>query len=229
MRQLIADGMSVASAAEQVAPPADLATDPPPDELIAAALRLDADALTAVLEACIARQGVATVWDRWCRPALTALGGHSAAPVGEYVKDCVDVVHLLSSVITAVMHRVRPPTPASTGRKPVLLACMPGERHTLPLEALHAALAEHGIPARYLGANLPIAALRQALHRTTQPAAALVLWTHRPNTLPAVIGDACAIHGTGLYLAGPGWTSPPPADTTVLNSITHALTSIMHR
>ncbi|WP_410665328.1 MerR family transcriptional regulator [Amycolatopsis sp. lyj-84] len=208
--------MSVASAAQQVGtsgtPDADSA------ELVAAALRLDADTLVAVLEAYIARVGVAATWTSgagrpWSRPANSA---------SEHVKRCVDVVHLLSSAITIALHRIRSPSPATPCRPPVLLACMPGERHTLPLEALRAALGDRHIPVHCFGANLPISALLHALHRTIQPAAALILWSHRPIALPAAIRKACAVRGIELFVPGPGWITPYPGVIS-LTSITHAL------
>jgi hypothetical protein len=54
-----------------------------------------------------------------------------------------------------------------------LLACVPGENHTLALEVLAAALAEHGLPVRMFGAALPAEALIEAVRRTGPAAVAL--------------------------------------------------------
>ena len=56
--------------------------------------------------------------------------------------------------------------PEPRNGRPVLLACTPGELHSLPLSALAAALAEHGIGVRLLGGGLPAGALAAAVRRT---------------------------------------------------------------
>ena len=49
---------------------------------------------------------------------------------------------------------------AAAQRRPaILLACADEEQHSLPLEALAAALAETGVPSRLLGARVPPDAL----------------------------------------------------------------------
>jgi MerR family transcriptional regulator, light-induced transcriptional regulator len=87
----------------------------------------------------------------------------------------------------------------------VLLACVDGERHTLPLEALRAALAQQGIPTRNLGAAAPTAALHDALYRAEQPPVALVLWAHTTDTADPGALHSLAETGSTLIAAGPGW------------------------
>lgn len=105
----------------------------------------------------------------------------------------------LSWAIAAALHRVATPAGAPP---PGLLACAEGDRHTLPLEALRAALAEQRRTALFLGASLPDTALQSAVDRTN-PAAAVV-WASRDT------GHLPRIRGTRLLLAGPGW--PATAD-----------------
>ncbi|MEA5361008.1 MerR family transcriptional regulator [Amycolatopsis sp., V23-08] len=220
MRRLVGDGMSVASAARLTfAVPASAWTGAA--DMVAAALRLDADAIAATLDEGLARDGVATTWDHWCRPALTTLGGPAAAPAGGHVTTCTDVVHLLSGVITTALHRVRPET---AGGPVVLLACAPGERHTLPLEVLRAALGERGVPAFVLGTDLPTTALLQALGRTSRPAAALVLWAQWPRRPPDAVVTACASRRITLLTAGPGRDGP--AHVTSLADALRALPEV---
>ncbi len=186
--------MDAQSAANLAFHPAGSGTGP--SDLVEAALRLDTDALVAMLDAHISVHGVVDTWDGLCGPALNELGGGTVD-----VDNYVDVVHLLSWAITVSLHRVtiaaRPPRP------PVLLACPADEHHVLPLEALRAALAERDVPANLLGANLPDAALRGALRRVDPPPAALVLWAHSPGTAHTMLTRGRT--RSRLVLAGPGW------------------------
>ncbi|HEX7308964.1 MerR family transcriptional regulator, partial [Lentzea sp.] len=91
MKQLIADGLSPASAAVQAFRPVPGAPAGP-RAIVDAALRLDADALVGLLGAQFAAQGTEWTWDRLCRPALTSL----CAPRPTVTHERVDVMHLLS-------------------------------------------------------------------------------------------------------------------------------------
>jgi DNA-binding transcriptional MerR regulator len=189
MKHLIDQGFSTGTAAARAFHP-DGGTDV--DTLLTAVTRLDTDTAIALLEAQLSTHDVVHTWNEVCRPALEALGGPAAADPGH----CIDLVHALSWAITAALHRI--PTPAGTGA-PVVLACADGERHTLPLEALRAALAERGRAALLLGASIPEVALHDAIERTHP--AAVVLWSSTaalPPRLPRT---------TRLVLAGPGWSS----------------------
>jgi hypothetical protein len=198
MRRLVAQGIDVRSAARRAFHFADL-HESTVEELVDAATRLDADALVSLLDVHLATDGVVGTWEHLCAPALEAVGGADAA--GEY--DRIDALHLLSWAITVALHRV-PAAPAADGPL-VLLACVAEERHTLPLEALRAALAERGVPARLLGACVPAVALVDALGRADTPAAALVLWSQSPATADPDLLGVLDDRSTALVLVGQGW------------------------
>jgi DNA-binding transcriptional MerR regulator len=193
MKQLIERGQSTESAAHLAFHPARGTNNA--ENLIAAATNLDTETIVAVLDAHFSAHGVIATWTELCCPALNALGG----PTAPDADHCIDLVHALSWAVSAALHRI--PSPASTGRV-VLLACVEGERHTLPLEALRAALAQNSVPARILGASLPWQALIDATERIAPTA--LVLWNSIENT--ADIPASLIGHDTRLVLAGPGWT-----------------------
>ncbi|MEU4525122.1 MerR family transcriptional regulator [Amycolatopsis sp. NPDC024027] len=182
MKHLIEQGLSAEAAAARAfhASASDVGT------LLAAVRGLKIDTAAALLDAHLADRGVLGTWDELCRPALTALCGPDA-------DRCIDLVHGLSWAIAAALHRI--PTPTGAG-PPVLLACVDGDRHTLPSEALRAALAEHGREALFLGASIPESALRHAIDRVRP--AAVVLWSSRPVTPPS------GLPVPRLVLAGPG-------------------------
>lgn len=94
----------------------------------------------------------------------------------------------------------------------MLLACVPHEQHTLPLEALAAGLAELGVPTLMFGAAVPPEALDQAVRRTGP--AAVALWAQARSTADHplahhVADTAWGVRGarsrTAVLLAGPGW------------------------
>ncbi|MEA5364161.1 MerR family transcriptional regulator [Amycolatopsis sp., V23-08] len=192
MKHLIEQGFSAGSAASRAFDPgrgADV------ELLLDAVTRLDTETSIALLEAQLNADGVVATWDGLCRPALEALGGPATADPDH----CIDLVHVLTWAITVALHRV--PAPVGTGAM-VLLACADGDRHTLPLEALRAALAEHGRAALLLGASIPEGALRDAIQRTHP--AAVVVWSSQPAQPPRLRDKA------RLVLAGPGWPARGP-------------------
>ena len=143
--------------------------------LLSAVLRLDAATVTHTVEHWIAATGVVQAWDRLCVPELVEMGKRT-----ETGGACIDAEHLLSVTLSTALHRVTGPAAPAAGRG-VLLSCAPGERHTLALEALFAALTERCAPVRTLGADLPTRALVDAVRRTRP--AAVAVWA-RPNAPP---------------------------------------------
>ncbi|ONI89031.1 hypothetical protein ALI144C_05930 [Actinosynnema sp. ALI-1.44] len=196
MKHLIDQGVSAQSAAHAAFRPMPGAGV---EDLLAAVSRLDTDTAGALLAADIAAHGVGHAWHTLCCPALNFLGG----PEADDIDRCVDLVHVLSDTITTALRRV--PMPPVRGPL-VLLACVEGEHHTLPLEAVRAALAAERVPARLLGASLPNSALVDAMARTTPPPAVLVLWAHRPSD-PDIV-STLTTPDTRLVLTGPGWPTP---------------------
>ncbi|MGW0657470.1 MerR family transcriptional regulator [Streptodolium elevatio] len=197
--------------------------------LARAAMRLDADTVRALLERNFATKGIVDGWEDLARPVLFGMGrkwerGTDAVAVDKYV----EVEHLLSQCVSAALHRVRPPSAADPRPTPhgrgALLACAESELHTLPLEALSAALAERSVPVRMFGAALPDAALLRAVHRTTP--AAVVLWSQTPETAaPHTLAALRRAPGVTVYAAGPGWAnSARPPGISVLQSLPEAVT-----
>jgi hypothetical protein len=110
----------------------------------------------------------------------------------------------------------------------VLLAAADEEQHTLPLEALAAALAEAGIPSRMLGARVPLEALTETVARTGPRA--VVIWSQLPPTgNPAQLAQVLAAPHRPLLVAaaGPGWSKAElPPDALLLSSLTEAVTAV---
>ncbi|HEX6074411.1 MAG TPA: MerR family transcriptional regulator [Micromonosporaceae bacterium] len=166
--------------------------------LARAAMRLDATSMVDLLTMSVRDHGVVETWNDLIYPVLVGIGERHAA-----TSRLVEVEHLLSSSVSQVFSGVRRPG----GPARVLLACADEEQHSLPIEALAAALSERGHSVRLLGARVPPAALRDAVRRTG-PQAVLV-WSQLPGT--GDVEQLAALSGVRprpavLAAAGPGWS-----------------------
>ncbi|MGW5422447.1 MerR family transcriptional regulator [Streptomyces sp. NPDC003943] len=187
--------------------------------LARAAVRLDGPAMEGLLQEALAQHGLVTAWEEVMVPTLHAVGRKWESSDDRYV----EVEHLLSWHVSTALRRaaVTGPATASTAA-PVVLACVPGEQHSLPLEALAAGLAERGLPTRMFGAAVPAEALDAAVRRSGP--AAVALWSQARSTANHalarhVAGTAFGVRGARtapvVLLAGPGWLGRPPAPGTV--------------
>jgi DNA-binding transcriptional MerR regulator len=218
MARLVADGVPAAEAArlaraarrpDRLAAPLPPAAPAPPATshtpagapqvagLRRAALTLDDEQLDRIVRQAVS-EDVAAAWTGLICPALRDIGRRHAR-TGRHV----DAEHLLSRAVSAALAlTAQPDGPAS-----VLLACAPGEHHSLPLEALAAGLAARGARSRVLGARVPAAALESAIVRTGPRA--VVLWAHAPVTAdiaPLRAAVAARPRPALIAAAGPGWS-----------------------
>ncbi|MFD0561082.1 B12-binding domain-containing protein [Kitasatospora saccharophila] len=189
---------------------------------------MDAPEVARVLGEAVRSLGTVRAWTEVMAPALRAAGRRWAADGEQYV----EVEHLLSWQVSAVLRStaLHPTVPVLPG-PPVLLAAMPGEQHSLPLEAVAAGAAERGLPLRMLGAAVPARALLDAQRRIGP--SAVLLWSQTPQTAEhrlvrlvaeAAWGQRGARTGSVVLTAGPGWgPTGPAAASAVPRSLTAAL------
>jgi hypothetical protein len=165
-----------------------------------AALAMDSIAVQGMLADALASEGVITTWNEVVRPVLTAVAARwQLSGAG------VEVEHLLNECVLASFVRATPLVTLGRNHRPVLLACMPEERHNLPLYPLAAELAQRGVVVRQLGAALPVDALAAAVRRTAP--SAVVLWAQLPRYAdPGVIAAVPRTRQqVRLFVGGPGW------------------------
>jgi DNA-binding transcriptional MerR regulator len=201
MLDLIGLGMlaSEAARAVQSAEPDAVSSDQEVADLVGAARALDTDRCRALLDVVFARSGVVGAWEQVCRPALVAVDAEQLQD-----PDCVDIEHTLSwAILTTLAGLPRPPADPASPR--ILLACTDGELHTLPLAALAAALAEHQVDARMIGAASPTRSLVRAVREVGPDT--IVLWAQRPETAGAEALAALGACPVRVVAAGPGWPS----------------------
>jgi DNA-binding transcriptional MerR regulator len=168
--------------------------------LARAVLALDQPATREVLAEAVRALGVIRMWDEVARPVLVALADRWAETGAG-----VEVEHLLSESLVRVVHDAGSTGPPALSPRPVLLACVPGEAHSLPLSVLAAAASQRGIASRLLGAALPEPALRSAVRRIAP--AAVVLWAQGPGPhLGALLADPPRLRPRcRWFVGGPGW------------------------
>jgi MerR family transcriptional regulator, light-induced transcriptional regulator len=161
---------------------------------------MDATAAQQLIADSIAERGMITAWDTVLRPVLSAVARRWEQS-GEYV----EVEHLLHECALAAVIGATPLVTAPRNPRPVLLCCVPEERHSLPLYVLRAALAGRGIGTQMLGAALPTDALAAAVRRTAP--AAVALWAQLPRYAWAALFDHIpkTRQPVRLFACGPGW------------------------
>ncbi|MEE1770107.1 MerR family transcriptional regulator [Streptomyces sp. JV185] len=173
-----------------------------------AALRLDAATLDRLLLTAIAEYGLVNAWTEVIVPTLQAVGRKWESSGERYV----EVEHFLSWHISGALRRSAPPVPAESAGATTVLACMPGEYHTLPLEVLSAVLTERELPVRMFGGALPAESLVAAVRRTGP--AAVALWAQSRTTASWPLAQHVAAMEWGVrgarrkpvvLMLGPGW------------------------
>ncbi|WP_369192072.1 MerR family transcriptional regulator [Streptomyces sp. R08] len=179
--------------------------------LARAAVRLDGAAVQEQLNSAVRRHGLVVTWEEILAPALQAVGRKWQSAGERYV----EVEHLLSWHISATLRHLYVSSVAAQKAPrsaPVILACLPGEQHTLPLEALTAVLAERGVATLMLGGAVPAEALVAAVQRVGP--SAVVLWSQSTSTAGIPLARLVATTRWGVrgartqsrvLLTGPGW------------------------
>ncbi|WP_431683727.1 MerR family transcriptional regulator [Kitasatospora sp. KL5] len=195
--------------------------------LARAAVRLDAPEVARILRESMDSLGIVDTWTQIMMPALRAAGRKWAAEGEQYI----EVEHLLSWHVSAVLRDAAARPAATRPVPPVVLAAMPTELHTLPLDAVAAGLAERALPFRMLGAAVPPRALLDAMQRTGP--GAVLLWSQDRRTADrelvhrvtqSVWGPRGSRSRALVLAAGPGWSrARPPAGTACPRDLVSAL------
>ncbi|TDV56113.1 B12 binding protein [Actinophytocola oryzae] len=191
------------------------------DRLTAAGRRLDSRACLEIVAEAVRTLGVPATWDGLCCPVLREVESEQAARADDTA--CIPREHVLSWAITAALHQVTPTIPV--GNLPtVMLACTDTEQHSLPLEALAAALAERRVPVRMLGAAVPTASLVDAV-RAASPHV-VVLWAQRRETASRQTLARLRRLPVRPLTAGPGWLPRRHGGVGHVDSLSAALASL---
>ena len=232
MRRLITTGVAPSDAAErakahqgEVSIPELVTEIVVAQDLVEAVCRaaeaLDREFISNLLRQEIVKNGVVNCWQSVVVPVLTIVGD-----TWEKTGEGIEVEHLLTEIIKSVLRDSVSADFKAINARPVLLACVGEEIHSLALHALAAALAERDIATNFLGARTPLSALSGMVTKTAPPA--LFLWAQLPaNGDPRFFEELPAVRpAPKVVLGGPGWNSKQCSEVTVAADLQHACEEI---
>jgi DNA-binding transcriptional MerR regulator len=165
--------------------------------------------------------GVEGAWSDVIVPTLFLIGEE-----WENNQKGIEVEHLFSEILKRTMHNRVVELKKPINARPVLLAAVGEELHSLPVYALAAALCERNIDTYVLGARTPLEALSAMVSRCAPPA--IFLWAQLPknaeqkywNEIPAIRPAPRVVIG------GPGWDSIDCDDVIKAEGLEHACEEI---
>jgi methanogenic corrinoid protein MtbC1 len=232
MRRLISAGVSPADAAEQakshegevvIAEFISLCRecDETIDAIFNAAESLDSLFVETMLRNEIAENGIIIAWQEVFVPVLIQVGA-----AWEKSGKGVEVEHMLTEILTRVMRESVSENVVPINSRPVLLASVGEELHSLALHALAAALAERGIETHFLGARTPVEAISSMVSRFAPPA--VFLWAQLPvNGDPKFVTALPSVRpAPRVIIGGPGWNPDKCQDAHFVGSLALAVDEI---
>jgi DNA-binding transcriptional MerR regulator len=189
--------------------------------IVNAANSLDRIFVEEILRKDIAKYGVIDSWQVVMVPVLVIVGDAWAA-----TGTGIEVEHLLSETIIGILRDRSKQLKSPINARPVLIASVGEEIHSLAIHALHAALAEAKVDCNFLGARTPLEALSSMISRSAPPA--VFLWAQLPkNADPKYFRDIPAIRPSPrVILGGPGWDRGECSDMPFADDLTLACEQI---
>jgi DNA-binding transcriptional MerR regulator len=232
MRRLIIAGMTPAQAAEKALTDASVITieemvDGFSDRhdaveiLLSAALALDKNFIERVLRHDIEKNGVIRSWQEVIVPVLVSLG-----KTWEETGEGIEIEHFFSEILKTILRERASMIKKPINPRPVLVASVGEEMHSLAIHALAAALAERNIECHFLGARTPFAALEAMVEKFAPPA--IFLWAQLvENADPSYFKDLPTVRpAPRVLLGGPGWRESDCANMTKTPDLNYACEEI---
>jgi hypothetical protein len=235
MRRLILAGMPPASAAQRATELNDVlgeqelltshesfvANTQLVDFLLKTANALDGNTFSQYLNRELDQSSVEVVYETIIIPLLQRLG-----EIWESSGDGVAVEHLVSDLVIRALSDVTVTPTRPINSRPVLLACVENEPHSIPLYALGAALSQRNISFISLGAKTPRVALAEVVKKFAPPV--IFLWAQQSrlgskgfcSELPAVRP------APKIIVAGPGWDPESTVGNVYASSFSQACDEI---
>ncbi len=170
--------------------------------LFKSALKFDQGKIEKLLRKAINETGVETTWIEIIAPLLNEVGD-----VWVRTGAGIDVEHFLSEVVRKLLSENLGSISSPKNSRPVLLACVENELHSLALLALAAVLAEAKIECIFLGARTPQSALNELIIKSAPPA--IFLWAQlSENADHKYVKSMPSIRpAPRVLLGGPGWNT----------------------
>jgi DNA-binding transcriptional MerR regulator len=169
----------------------------------------------------IAEYGVEGAWSDVIVPTLFLIGQD-----WETEQKGIEVEHFFSEILKRTMHNQVVELKKPLNSRPVLLAAVGEELHSLPVYALAAALCARNIQTYVLGARTPLIALSAMVTRCAPPA--IFLWAQLPkNAETKYWEDMPSIRpAPRIVVGGPGWDSIECSEVIRAEGLEHACDEI---
>jgi DNA-binding transcriptional MerR regulator len=232
MRKLITAGVSPAEAAQQAkAFKGKISVEQIVDNfevrehlvqaLHAASKLLDKRFIEDALRQDIEKHGVIASWSEVIVPLLFLIGDE-----WEKTQTGIEVEHLLTEILKSVLREKSLMASEPCNPRPVLLASVGEEMHSLALHALASALAEKNISTYFLGARTPLEALNGVIARSAPPA--IFLWAQLSNNGdPRFYTDIPSIRpAPRVIIGGPGWAVESDCPVAHVSDLSQACAEI---
>ena len=189
--------------------------------LYKAACNFDKDFIKSELRKDLAHYGVDSTWSQVMSPLLILVGKD-----WEETGKGIDVEHLLTEVLIGILRDCVKEVKQPLNSRPVLLAAVGAELHSLALHALAAALAERRIETHFLGSRTPLEAISATMKRSAPPA--VFLWAQlQENALPEYFQELPVMRpAPRIVLGGPGWDRKECNGFAIVEDITQACLEI---
>jgi len=236
MRKLIIEGVppvDAASAALALVHPqlrSSSSSEPTPSpesdlvliaQLHRAAKALERELIESTLAARLETHSIEETWHNVLVPLLVIVGDDWAR-TGEGI----EIEHLLSDLILRLFNSRITSNSEKVNPRPVLIASIGEETHSLAITALAAALSERGILIQFLGARTPASAINEVVRRSAPPA--IFLWAQlRKNADLSYISDLPSVRPKPLVIVGgPGWSTQELKGATLATDLMSACSDI---
>ena len=187
------------------------------DVILKALESLDISFVNEIIRREILANGVIATWVEILTPTLIKVGDHwSRTGLG------ITNEHLLTEIVIKILREVSAEIENPVNVKPIVLAAIGEESHSLALHALLAALAERNIQAHFFGARTPLDSLVEVVRKVAPPV--VFVWAQLPQNADYSIATALpAVRpSTRLLLGGPGWAPGRCADATLVGGLAEA-------
>jgi DNA-binding transcriptional MerR regulator len=165
--------------------------------------------------------GIEGAWTDVIVPTLFLIGDE-----WENNQKGIEVEHLFSEILKNALYSRTVALAKPLNPRPVLLAAVGEEVHSLPIYALAAALCERNIESYVLGARTPIEAISTMVTRCAPPA--IFLWAQLPqNADTKYWQEIPSIRpAPRILVGGPGWDAVECASVIRAEGLEHACDEI---
>ena len=169
--------------------------------------------------------GVVLTWEQVLIPLL-ALAGEEWENSEKNANAVIAAEHFIVDIIRRLFIERQLKLKEAINARPVLLASVSKERHTLPLSVAAAALAEKKIRCQSLGGETPVEVVAEVFKKVAPPA--IFIWAQIPENIEDDFVEKLPVirPAPRIVLAGPGWLGREIPKATLCEDLTSVLMEI---